>query len=89
MARAKSNRRRPELRWLYFSIGSIRALVLVRDQPHQPTYLVVGREPWTRGVQGNWYVPDHLDVGTGESDLTWQGMVGMAYAFDSLDVIAA
>jgi hypothetical protein len=38
------------------------------------------------GAQGNWYVPYYLDVGTGDSDLTWQGMVGLGYSFDSVDV---
>jgi hypothetical protein len=41
------------------------------------------------GVQGqfalgpdhHWVVPYHLDVGSGDSDLTWQAMVGLAYAF--------
>jgi hypothetical protein len=38
------------------------------------------------GAEGNWYVPYYLDVGTGDSDLTWQGMVGLGYSFDSVDV---
>jgi hypothetical protein len=39
------------------------------------------------GAEGNWYVPYYLDVGTGDSDLTWQGMVGLGYSFDSIDVV--
>ncbi len=27
----------------------------------------------------NWYVPYYLDIGTGSSDLTWQGVLGVAY----------
>lgn len=38
------------------------------------------------GAEGNWYVPYYLDVGTGDSDLTWQGMVGVGYSFDSVEV---
>jgi hypothetical protein len=38
------------------------------------------------GAEGNWYVPYYLDVGTGDSDLTWQGMVGLGYSFDSIEV---
>jgi len=40
------------------------------------------------GVQGRlnldhrWSLPFHLDVGTGESDLTWQAAGGVAYGFD-------
>jgi hypothetical protein len=33
------------------------------------------------GAEHNWIVPYHLDVGTGDSDLTWQAVVGLAYAF--------
>jgi len=39
------------------------------------------------GAEGNWYVPYYLDVGTGDSDLTWQGMLGLGYSFDSIDVV--
>jgi hypothetical protein len=27
----------------------------------------------------NWYLPYYLDIGTGSSDLTWQGVLGVAY----------
>ena len=41
------------------------------------------------GVQGqfafgrdhHWVMPYHLDVGSGDSELTWQAMVGLTYAF--------
>jgi hypothetical protein len=33
------------------------------------------------GDGGKWYVPYYLDVGTGDSDLTWQGVVGLGYEF--------
>ena len=33
------------------------------------------------GADHQWVVPYHLDVGTGDSDLTWQAMVGLAYEF--------
>lgn len=29
----------------------------------------------------NWSIPYYLDVGTGSSTLTWQGMLGVAYSF--------
>jgi len=38
------------------------------------------------GANRQWYVPYYLDVGAGESDLTWQGMAGLGYSFDSIDV---
>jgi hypothetical protein len=33
------------------------------------------------GQDGKWSVPVYLDVGTGDSDFTWQGAVGLTYAF--------
>jgi hypothetical protein len=33
------------------------------------------------GSEQHWRVPYHFDVGTGDSDLTWQAMAGLAYAF--------
>jgi hypothetical protein len=29
----------------------------------------------------NWSIPYYLDVGTGSSSMTWQGMLGVAYSF--------
>lgn len=40
----------------------------------------------TFGAGSNWYVPYYVDIGTGESDLTWQGMVGLGYHFETIDV---
>ena len=33
------------------------------------------------GADREWYVPYYVDVGTGDSDLTWQGVTGIGYAF--------
>ncbi|MEA3274612.1 MAG: hypothetical protein U9Q81_04805 [Pseudomonadota bacterium] len=44
------------------------------------------------GVRGHanlnqqWYLPYHLDVGTGQSDLTWQAAAGVGYRFSWGDV---
>lgn len=38
---------------------------------------------------GNWFVPYYLDAGTGSSQLTWQGMAGIGYAFKWGDVLLA
>lgn len=35
-----------------------------------------------------WFLPYYLDVGTGQSDYTWQAMTGIGYAFQWGDVIA-
>ncbi len=45
------------------------------------------------GIKGHadlnprWYFPYHIDVGTGESDLTWQVSAGLAYRFNWGDVV--
>ncbi len=41
------------------------------------------------GPRHEWFVPYYVDVGTGDSDLTWQGIVGIGYAFSWGEVIAA
>ena len=41
------------------------------------------------GAQKAWFVPYYLDVGTGDSDFTWQGLTGIGYAFRWGDVVAA
>jgi hypothetical protein len=38
---------------------------------------------------GGWFVPYYLDVGTGESDLTWQAILGVGYSFGWGDLTAA
>ena len=45
------------------------------------------------GVKGkvtiyeNWYLPYYADVGTGESDITWQAAGGLGYDFDGVNVV--
>jgi len=41
------------------------------------------------GADYAWFVPYYLDVGAGDSDLTWQGFVGIGYAFRWGEVVAA
>ena len=40
------------------------------------------------GENGAWFVPFYLDVGTGQSDLTWQGAAGLGYAYHWGEVFA-
>lgn len=35
-----------------------------------------------------WYLPYYLDVGTGDSDITYQAVAGVGYEFESVDVVA-
>jgi hypothetical protein len=37
----------------------------------------------------HWYLPYHLDIGTGESNITWQAFGGVGYQFTHLDLIVA
>lgn len=41
------------------------------------------------GDDRQWFVPYYADVGTGDSDLTWQGVLGIGYAFRWGEVFAA
>jgi hypothetical protein len=43
---------------------------------------------WSFGDRHAWFVPYYLDVGTGASHLTWQGMAGVGYGFSWGSVIA-
>ena len=36
----------------------------------------------THDFTDKWMGTYHLDIGAGDSDLTWQGMAGLAYKFD-------
>lgn len=45
----------------------------------------------TRGqmnLNQNWYLPFQFDVGTGDTDLTWQAFGGVGYKFGSFDLVA-
>ncbi len=33
----------------------------------------------------NWYLPFHFDVGTGDTNLTWQAFAGVGYKIGSFD----
>ena len=41
------------------------------------------------GDDHTWFVPYYLDVGTGDTQLTWQGLAGVGYAFDWGDLVGA
>jgi len=40
------------------------------------------------GANREWFVPYYLDVGTGESDLTWQAFAALGYSFKWGDIAA-
>lgn len=41
------------------------------------------------GTEHRWFVPYYLDVGTGDSDLTWQAMTGLGYSWGWGDIVAS
>jgi hypothetical protein len=38
---------------------------------------------------GNWFIPYYFDIGTGDSDFTWQATTGLGYSFGSFELIGA
>ena len=36
----------------------------------------------------NWYLPFYFDAGTGDSKFTWQGMAGIGYQFNKVNLVA-
>ena len=42
---------------------------------------IIGARGRVRLGDGNWFMPYHIDVGAGDSELTWQGAIGVGYAF--------
>ena len=66
-----------------FDLGPIKKKVSASDHHWDG---IVG----TRGkvaLSDKWYMSYYGDVGTGDSDLTWQGRLGLGYRFDSVDAI--
>lgn len=72
---------------LKLSVGSAGAGTTVKDSASVWDGVI--------GVKGNvnitekWYLPYYLDVGTGQSDLTWQAVGGVGYRFEPVDVVLA
>lgn len=51
--------------------------------------IIGARGRFAFGAQNAWFVPYYFDVGTGESDFTWQGIAGIGYAFHWGEIVAA
>lgn len=41
------------------------------------------------GAKKVWFIPYYFDIGAGDSDLTWQGVAGLGYAFGWGELVAA
>lgn len=49
--------------------------------------IIGAKGQWRFGDQHAWFVPYYVDVGTGQSEFTWQGITGLGYAFHWGEVI--
>jgi len=80
------------LAWrLIGNIGSLPPQSADGSAAVKPDYwdAIVGvRGRYTFG-QSRWFVPFHFDIGTGESDLTWQAAAAIGYAFSWGELLAA
>ena len=79
----------------YFSLDADANLSLTGPGPLDPqTSLSRSIDLWDGivGVRGafmlneHWYLPYHVDIGTGDSDLTWQLFAGIGYQFNWGDI---
>lgn len=78
-------------------VGGARYLYLDLDIELGPDRVEDSGSVWDGivGVRGSFnltdklYLPYHLDVGTGDSDLTWQALGGVGYKFKWFDVVVA
>jgi len=76
---------KPRLEWEFSgNFGPVTPPPLTgsRDESIEQWDAVIGvRGQFAFGADHHWVLPYHLDVGTGDSDVTFQAMVGLAYAF--------
>lgn len=42
---------------------------------------IIGAKGRLRFGDGKWFVPYYIDIGAGDSDSTWQGVIGVGYTF--------
>jgi hypothetical protein len=57
------------------------------SQSAQPLDALIGARARFGLGDGKWFAPFHVDVGTGDSDLTWQLLAGVGYAFSWGDLL--
>ncbi|HET9023208.1 MAG TPA: hypothetical protein VFN64_01470 [Burkholderiaceae bacterium] len=50
---------------------------------------IIGAKGVVKLGEGNWFAPYYVDVGTGQSDFTWQAMAGVGYKFSWGELIGA
>jgi hypothetical protein len=83
----------PKVTWeLTGNIGDIPAPGRAGSLEASDTYwdAIVGVKGRVKlGSERKWFIPYYVDIGTGESDLTWQAMGGLGYSFGKWDLFAA
>jgi hypothetical protein len=83
---------KPSLEWRFTgNIGALPPFAVAGSASADPGAwdVIVGAKGRVRLGDSAWFVPYYADVGTGQSDLTWQAMAGVGYAFSWGDVTAA
>ena len=58
----------------------------LHNQTHVTDGIVGIRGRWSPFADTNWFFPYYLDIGAGDSDSTYQAMIGVAYAFHWGDI---
>ena len=58
-----------------------------RELDEQNWDVIVGAKGRTAFGDGKWFVPYYLDVGTGDSKVTWQAYAGVGYSFGWGDIV--
>lgn len=81
---------KPKVNWsLYGDVGAFPARNGSAEVSKKNWDGIVGlKGRYAFGESRAWNVPFYVDVGTGESDLTWQAAIGLGYSFGWGDVVA-
>jgi hypothetical protein len=66
------------------NVGSLPPAALAGDVSADPDKWdgIIGAKGRYRIGASNWTVPYYIDIGTGQSDFTWQALAGIGYQFD-------
>ena len=83
---------KPTLNWsIYGDLGTIPTAGRAGSKEIDETVWdgIVGvKGAYAFGADRRWSVPFYFDIGTGQSDLTWQAAAGIAYSYSWGDLIA-
>lgn len=65
------------------NVGALPPIARSGSATSRPRYwdAIVGVRGRADLGQSNWYVPYYIDIGTGDSDRTWQALIGIGYRF--------